>query len=193
MSKTNVDILNKSLKTNFRKRSNAELNRLNPEEFKAAQKIPLIVVLDNVRSLNNIGSIFRTADAFRIEEVLLCGITARPPHKDIRKTALGATESVAWRYFEQTLEALNDLRSKNYKIAAVEQAENAYALNDFEVDLSQGLAVVFGHEVQGVAQEVVDLCDAVIEIPQFGTKHSLNVSVSAGIVLWNLHGQFFSK
>ena len=193
MSKTNVDILNKSLKTNFRKRSNAELNRLNPEEFKAAQKIPLVVVLDNVRSLNNIGSIFRTADAFRIEEVLLCGITARPPHKDIRKTALGATESVAWRYFEQTQEALNDLRSKNYKIAAVEQAENAYALNDFEVDLSQGLAVVFGHEVQGVAQEVVDLCDAVIEIPQFGTKHSLNVSVSAGIVLWNLNGQFFSK
>lgn len=193
MSKTNVDILNKSLKTNFRKRSNAELNRLNPEEFKVAQKIPLVVVLDNVRSLNNIGSIFRTADAFRIEEVLLCGITARPPHKDIRKTALGATESVAWRYFEQTQEALNDLRSKNYKIAAVEQAENAYALNDFEVDLSQGLAVVFGHEVQGVAQEVVDLCDAVIEIPQFGTKHSLNVSVSAGIVLWNLHRQFFSK
>lgn len=193
MSKTNVDILNKSLKTNFRKRSNAELNRLNPEEFKAAQKIPLVVVLDNVRSLNNIGSIFRTADAFRIEEVLLCGITARPPHKDIRKTALGATESVAWRYFEQTQEALNDLRSKNYKIAAVEQAENAYALNDFEVDLSQGLAVVFGHEVQGVAQEVVDLCDAVIEIPQFGTKHSLNVSVSAGIVLCYLHGQFFSK
>lgn len=193
MSKTNVDILNKSLKTNFRKRSNAELNRLNTEEFKAAQKIPLVVVLDNVRSLNNIGSIFRTADAFRIEEVLLCGITARPPHKDIRKTALGATESVAWRYFEQTQEALNDLRSKNYKIAAVEQAENAYALNDFEVDLSQGLAVVFGHEVQGVAQEVVDLCDAVIEIPQFGTKHSLNVSVSAGIVLWNLHRQFFSK
>lgn len=193
MSKTNVDILNKSLKTNFRKRSNAELNRLNTEEFKAAQKIPLVVVLDNVRSLNNIGSIFRTADAFRIEEVLLCGITARPPHKDIRKTALGATESVAWHYFEQTQEALNDLRSKNYKIAAVEQAENAYALNDFEVDLSQGLAVVFGHEVQGVAQEVVDLCDAVIEIPQFGTKHSLNVSVSAGIVLWNLHRQFFSK
>ena len=193
MSKTNVDILNKSLKTNFRKRSNAELNRLNPEEFKAAQKIPLVVVLDNVRSLNNIGSIFRTADAFRIEEVLLCGITARPPHKDIRKTALGATESVAWRYFEQTQEALNDLRSKNYKIAAVEQAENAYALNDFEVDLSQGLAVVFGHEVQGVAQEVVDLCDAVIEIPQFGTKHSLNVSVSAGIVLCYLHGQVFSK
>lgn len=193
MSKTNVDILNKSLKTNFRKRSNAELNRLNPEEFKAAQKIPLVVVLDNIRSLNNIGSIFRTADAFRIEEVLLCGITARPPHKDIRKTALGATESVAWRYFEQTQEALNDLRSKNYKIAAVEQAENAYALNDFEVDLSQGLAVVFGHEVQGVAQEVVDLCDAVIEIPQFGTKHSLNVSVSAGIVLCYLHGQFFSK
>ncbi len=193
MSKTNVDILNKSLKTNFRKRSNAELNRLNTEEFKAAQKIPLVVVLDNIRSLNNIGSIFRTADAFRIEEVLLCGITARPPHKDIRKTALGATESVAWRYFEQTQDALNDLRSKNYKIAAVEQAENAYALNDFEVDLSQGLAVVFGHEVQGVAQEVVDLCDAVIEIPQFGTKHSLNVSVSAGIVLWNLNGQFFSK
>lgn len=193
MSKTNVDILNKSLKTNFRKRSNAELNRLNTEEFKAAHKIPLVVVLDNVRSLNNIGSIFRTADAFRIEEVLLCGITARPPHKDIRKTALGATESVAWRYFEQTQEALSDLRSKNYKIAAVEQAENAYALNDFEVDLSQGLAVVFGHEVQGVAQEVVDLCDAVIEIPQFGTKHSLNVSVSAGIVLWNLHGQLFSK
>jgi tRNA G18 (ribose-2'-O)-methylase SpoU len=193
VSKTNVDILNKSLKTNFRKRSNAELNRLNTEEFKAAQKIPLVVVLDNIRSLNNIGSIFRTADAFRIEEVLLCGITARPPHKDIRKTALGATESVAWRYFEQTQDALNDLRSKNYKIAAVEQAENAYALNDFEVDLSQGLAVVFGHEVQGVAQEVVDLCDAVIEIPQFGTKHSLNVSVSAGIVLWNLNGQFFSK
>lgn len=193
MSKTNVDILNKSLKTNFRKLSNSELNRLALEEFKEAEKIPLVVVLDNIRSLNNIGSIFRTSDAFRIEEVLLCGITARPPHKDIRKTALGATESVAWRYFDSTLEALNDLSAKNYKIAAVEQAENACALNDFKIDFSSGLAVVFGHEIQGVAQEVVDLCDVVIEIPQFGTKHSLNVSVSAGIVLWSLHGQFFSK
>ena len=193
MSKTNVDILNKSLKTNFRKLSNAELNRLAPEEFKEAKKIPLVVVLDNIRSLNNIGSIFRTSDAFRIEEVFLCGITARPPHKDIRKTALGATESVAWRYFDNTREALSDLSAKNYKIAAVEQAENACDLNDFKIDCSSGLAVVFGHEIQGVAQEVVDSCDVVIEIPQFGTKHSLNVAVSAGIVLWNLHGQFSSK
>lgn len=193
MSKTNVDILNKSLKTNFRKLSNAELNRLAPEEFKEAKKIPLVVVLDNIRSLNNIGSIFRTSDAFRIEEVFLCGITARPPHKDIRKTALGATESVAWRYFDSTLEALSELSAKNYKIAAVEQAENACDLNDFKIDCSSGLAVVFGHEIQGVAQEVVDSCDVVIEIPQFGTKHSLNVAVSAGIVLWNLHGQFSSK
>ena len=193
MSKTNVDILNKSLKTNFRKLSNAELNRLAPEEFKEAKKIPLVVVLDNIRSLNNIGSIFRTSDAFRIEEVFLCGITARPPHKDIRKTALGATESVAWRYFDSTSEALSELSAKNYKIAAVEQAENACDLNDFKIDYSSGLAVVFGHEIQGVAQEVVDSCDVVIEIPQFGTKHSLNVAVSAGIVLWNLHGQFSSK
>ena len=193
MSKINVDILNKSLKTNFRKLSNAELNRLAPEEFKEAQKIPLVIVLDNVRSLNNIGSIFRTSDAFRIEEVLLCGITACPPHKDIRKTALGATESVAWRYFNSTQEALKDVHAKNYKIVAVEQAENACALNDFKVDCSNGLAVIFGHEVQGVSQEVVDFCDAVIEIPQFGTKHSLNVSVSAGIVLWVLHEQFSSK
>ena len=182
------------MKTNFRKLSNAELNRLAPEEFKEAKKIPLVVVLDNIRSLNNIGSIFRTSDAFRIEEVFLCGITARPPHKDIGKTALGATESVAWRYiFDSTLEALSELSAKNYKIAAVEQAENACDLNDFKIDCSSGLAVVFGHEIQGVAQEVVDSCDVVIEIPQFGTKHSLNVAVPAGLCFWNLHGQFSSK
>ncbi|WP_350285010.1 RNA methyltransferase [uncultured Croceitalea sp.] len=173
----------------MRKLANAELERLTVEEFKATTKTPLIVILDNIRSLNNIGSVFRTADAFLIKKVYLCGITAQPPHKDIQKTALGATDSVAWAYEENTLDAVNALQKGGVEVLAIEQAESATKLNDFQPDRSKTYAVVFGNEVKGVAQDVVSQCDGVIEIPQFGTKHSLNISVSAGVVLWD----FWSK
>ncbi len=170
----------------MRKLENSELPRLNVEEFKEAQKIPIIIVLDNIRSLNNIGSVFRTADAFLIEKIYLCGITAKPPHKDIRKTALGATDSVAWEYKEHTIELIEELKQENCEILAVEQAENAVMLNNLEVDAAKKYALVFGNEVKGVSQEVVSGADKVIEIPQYGTKHSLNISVSAGIVVWDV-------
>ncbi len=170
---------------NMRKLKNSELQRLDPEEFKEAKKTPLVLVLDNIRSLNNIGSVFRTADAFLLEKVYLCGITARPPHKDIHKTALGATESVAWEYRENTADLVRELKEE-YHCMAVEQAENATFLNDFQVEKNRKYALVLGNEVKGVSQEVVNLCDGVLEIPQFGTKHSLNISVSAGVVVWDL-------
>jgi 23S rRNA (guanosine2251-2'-O)-methyltransferase len=169
-----------------RKRLNDELERLTPETFRTSSKTPLILVLDNVRSLNNIGSIFRTADAFLIEAIYLCGITACPPHKDIQKTALGATESVAWVYFKTTLQALDSLRNKGFKVLAIEQVEGSVLLNQFMPEKEIDYAVVFGHEVFGIEQEVVNACDACIEIPQFGTKHSLNIAVTAGIVVWDL-------
>ncbi|WP_133643484.1 RNA methyltransferase [Zeaxanthinibacter enoshimensis] len=169
----------------MRKLKNSELQRLDPEEFKEAEKTPLVLVLDNIRSLNNIGSVFRTADAFLIEKVYLCGITARPPHKDIHKTALGATESVAWEYRENTADLVRELKAE-YQCMAVEQAENATFLNDFQVEKNRKYALVLGNEVKGVSQEVVNLCHGVLEIPQFGTKHSLNISVSAGVVVWDL-------
>jgi 23S rRNA (guanosine2251-2'-O)-methyltransferase len=172
-----------------RKLKNEELPRLSESEFKDAEKIPLIVILDNIRSLNNIGSVFRTADAFLIEKIYLCGITAQPPHKDIHKTALGATETVNWEYVENTLDVVHRLKSENVKVLAIEQAEKAVMLDAFLPLKSQKYAVVFGNEVKGVAQEVVDASDAVIEIPQYGTKHSLNIAVSAGVVVWDL----FSK
>ena len=173
-----------------RKLKNEELNRISIDEFKSTVKTPIVVVLDNIRSLNNIGSVFRTADAFLIEAVYLCGITAKPPHREIQKTALGATETVEWKHFDATLDAINELKKNNYKIAAIEQAENSTMLNDFSLDINEKLAVVFGNEVKGVEQDVIDLSDSVIEIPQYGTKHSLNISVSEGVVIWDLYQKF---
>lgn len=169
-----------------RKLENSELDRLDVEGFKEAEKSPIIIILDNVRSLNNIGSVFRTADAFLVQKIYLCGITATPPHKDIRKTALGATESVDWEYRKDTLELVGELKQNGIKIVSVEQAKNAVMLHDYKVEADKTTALVFGNEVKGVSQEVVTASDTVVEIPQFGTKHSLNISVSAGIVVWDL-------
>ncbi|MDY6800596.1 MAG: RNA methyltransferase [Bacteroidota bacterium] len=168
----------------MRKLKNSELQRLNIEEFKNAPKTPIIVILDNIRSLNNIGSVFRTSDAFLIEKIILCGITAKPPHKDIQKTALGATESVDWEYIEETSEAIKRLKKSGFTMVSIEQTENAIELQNFTIKAEKKYAVIFGNEVKGVQQEVVNLSDYCIEIPQFGTKHSFNISVSAGIVLW---------
>ena len=169
-----------------RKLENSELDRLDVDGFKEAKKSPIIIILDNIRSLNNIGSVFRTADAFLVQKIYLCGITATPPHKDIRKTALGATESVDWEYRKDTLEVVQELKQQGVQTVAVEQAENAVMLNDFEVGATETIALIFGNEVKGVSQEVVNASDTVLEIPQFGTKHSLNISVSAGVVVWDL-------
>ena len=174
----------------MRKLKNSELGRLEVEEFKKADKIPLIVILDNIRSLNNIGSVFRTSDAFLVEKIYLCGITAKPPHKEIHKTALGATESVAWEYVEDTLLLVKKLKEEKIKIASIEQAENSTMLQDFNIEENQKYAIVMGNEVKGVQQEVVSNSDYCIEIPQFGTKHSLNISVSCGVVLWDLFKKF---
>lgn len=170
----------------MRKLKNSELDRLSVGAFKTAQKTQLIIILDNIRSLNNIGSVFRTADAFRIQHVYLCGITAKPPHKDIQKTALGSTDSVSWTYAENTIDVVKNLQSEAVKVIAIEQADKSTFLQDFKAKSDSTYAVVFGHEVKGVSQEVVSQCDAVIEIPQFGTKHSLNISVSCGVVIWDL-------
>lgn len=169
-----------------RKLKNSELDRKTVTEFKEAEKTPLIVVLDNVRSLNNVGSVFRTCDAFLIQKIYLCGITATPPHKDIQKTALGATETVTWEYVENTLEAVARLKEAGVKVFSVEQAENSVMLQNFLPERGEACAVVFGNEVKGVQQEVVSASDAVIEIPQLGSKHSLNIAVSAGVVIWDL-------
>ncbi|HLO60743.1 MAG TPA: RNA methyltransferase, partial [Bacteroidales bacterium] len=176
----------------MKKLLNEELNRKTVEEFKNAAKHPVVVVLDNVRSLNNIGSVFRTCDAFLMQEIILCGITATPPHREISKTALGATESVEWKYMESTVEAVNELRNNGYKVFAIEQARGACMLHDLSISQNEKYAVIFGHEINGVSQEVVDLCDGVIEIPQHGTKHSINVAVSTGIVLWEFF-RFYLK
>lgn len=173
----------------MRKLKNSELDRLSVDDFKSVKKTPLIIVLDNIRSLNNIGSVFRTSDAFLIEKIYLCGITATPPHKDIHKTALGSTETVAWEYAENTMALIEKLKADNINICAIEQAENATQLNDFTPQQNTTYALVFGNEVKGVAQNVVSASDVVIEIPQYGTKHSLNISVSAGVVIWDI----FSK
>ena len=176
-----------------RKLKNSELDRKSTEEFKAAEKTPLIVVLDNVRSLNNIGSIFRTADAFLIEKVYLCEITATPPHKDIQKTALGATETVEWEYATDALKLVKKLQEEDLKVFAVEQAENATFLDAFTPQKGQKYALVFGNEVKGVQQKVVSAADGVLEIPQLGSKHSLNIAVSAGVVLWDLFSKIKNK
>lgn len=169
----------------MRKLKVTEMNRLTVDEFKSSKKMPLIVVLDDVRSLYNVGSVFRSCDAFRVEAVWLCGITACPPHAEIHKTALGAEDSVEWRYFETAAEAVKELHAMGCKVMAVEQCEGSTMLNEFVPDAGQRYAVVLGNEVKGVRQEVVDASDGCLEIPQFGTKHSLNVSVTAGIVVWH--------
>jgi 23S rRNA (guanosine2251-2'-O)-methyltransferase len=184
---------NDKLKFAMRKLKNSELNRLSVADFKTSKKTPLIVVLDNIRSLNNIGSVFRICDAFLIEKIYLCGITAKPPHKDIHKTALGSTESVDWEYVEDTLVLIKKLKDSNIKIISVEQAENATMLNDFTPQQHTTYAVVFGNEVKGVSQDVVSASDIVIEIPQYGTKHSLNISVSVGVVIWDLFSKMKSE
>lgn len=166
-----------------------ELNRIDIEAFKKAPKIGLTVVLDNIRSLNNIGAVFRSSDAFRVDEVLLCGITAQPPHVDIHKTALGAEESVDWRYFEETLDAVNELKAEGYTVYSIEQAENSTSLLDLSLDTDKKYAIVLGHEVHGVQQSVIDASHGCIEIPQYGTKHSLNIAVAAGIVVWSFYSQ----
>ena len=166
-----------------------EMNRLSVEEFKEARKLPLIVVLDDVRSLYNVGSVFRSCDAFRIEGIYLCGITACPPHPEIHKTALGGEDSVDWQYFPDTQDAVTDLKRKGYFIYSIEQVEGSTKLQDLKVDPQKKYAVIFGNEVKGVRQEVVDSSDGCLEIPQFGTKHSLNVSVTAGIVVWEFAQQ----
>jgi 23S rRNA (guanosine2251-2'-O)-methyltransferase len=164
---------------------NEELNRLSVDAFKNAEKQPVIILLDNIRSLNNVGSAFRTADAFLIEEIILCGVTGTPPNKEIEKTALGATSTVKWRHVKTTLEAVIDLKQKKYRVYAVEQAKKSISLNSFTLN-TEKTALVFGNEVYGVDQAVINECNGVIEIPQAGTKHSLNVSVSIGIVLWEI-------
>jgi 23S rRNA (guanosine2251-2'-O)-methyltransferase len=170
----------------MRKLANDELNRKSIEDFKNSGKAPFIIVLDNVRSLNNIGSVFRTADAFLVKAVYLCGITATPPHREIQKTALGATESVVWEYFNNVSDAIEILKKNDISIVAIEQAEGSVALDNFEVKKDRCYALVFGNEVKGVSQEFMDVCDTCIEIPQYGTKHSFNIAVSTGIVLWEL-------
>lgn len=170
----------------MRKLKNNELGRITVDEFKSVEKTPIIVVLDNIRSLNNIGSVFRTSDAFLIEKIYLCGICATPPNKDIHKTALGATESVAWEYVEDTLTLVEKLKAENVRVLAIEQAENSTKLNAFYPEKDQKYAIVLGNEVKGVQQEVVYASDVCIEIPQFGTKHSLNISVTTGVVLWDI-------
>jgi len=170
----------------MRKLENRELNRKSIEDFKQSEKTPIIIVLDDIRSLHNIGSVFRTADAFLIEKIVLCGITATPPNKEMHKTALGATETVAWEHSKNVLEVIQNLKDQNITVLAIEQVESAVFLQDFEVEKDKKYALVFGNEVFGVSQEAVAICDGCIEIPQLGTKHSLNISVSAGIVVWDL-------
>jgi 23S rRNA (guanosine2251-2'-O)-methyltransferase len=169
----------------MRKLKNEELNRLSPSEFKNHPKTPIILVLDNVRSMNNVGSAFRTSDAFLVEAIYLTGITAQPPHRDINKTALGATDTVDWKYFSTTQEAIDEARLKGFTIAAVEQADNSTYLNEFIPTADNNYAFVFGNEAFGVEDEIVKSSDICLEIPQFGTKHSLNISVSIGVILWD--------
>jgi tRNA G18 (ribose-2'-O)-methylase SpoU len=170
-----------------------ELNRASVTEFKAQEKLPVVVVLDNVRSMHNVGSIFRTCDGFAVEQVCLCGITGRPPHREIEKTALGATQSINWIYYDNSLQAVEQLRKDGYRIIAIEQAEKSIMLNEFVAKKEEKYALIFGNEVNGVSDEVMKVIDACIEIPQFGTKHSFNIVVSAGIVLWDFFCQFMDN
>lgn len=181
------------IRVRMRKLKINELNRLSAEEYKVAKKSPMVVVLDNIRSCNNIGSVFRTSDALLIEKIYLCGITATPPNKEIHKTALDAEKSLDWEYCENTEDAVTNLIEEGYHVYAVEQVNNSIALPDFHPDHNEKLAFIFGNEVKGVQQKIVNLCHASIEIPQFGTKHSFNVSVSAGIVLWDVFQKISRK
>ena len=174
----------------MRKHSMEELNRKTVEEFRRTEKIPVIVVLDNVRSMNNVGSIFRSSDAFLLEAIYLCGYTPRPPHRDIHKTALGATETVRWEYHEAIMPALDKLKQDGYVIYAVEQAAGSTMLQNLVINESDKIVLVFGNEVEGVQDDVISICDQCIEIPQAGVKHSLNISVAAGIVLWAVYRQY---
>ena len=175
----------------MRKLSMDELNRLSKDDFEQADKLPIIIVLDNIRSLSNVGAFFRTADAFRIEELFLCGITASPPHREIHKTALGADETVKWRYFDTTEAACRQLKAEGFKIFAVEQVEGSVPLQDFAFE--SYTAYILGNEVEGVSEEALSYCDGAIELPQAGTKHSINVSVCAGIVMWKLFEQLYLR
>ena len=170
----------------MRKLENSELERKSVTAFKQADKTPIIIILDDIRSLHNIGSVFRTADAFLIEKIYLCGITASPPNKEIHKTALGATETVAWEYHDNVLEVITNLKGQNIEIFAIEQVESSVFLQNFIIEKNKKYALVFGNEVYGVSQKAIELCNGTIEIPQLGTKHSLNISVSTGIVIWDL-------
>lgn len=172
----------------MRKLSMSELNRLSLAGFKSGPKVPIVVVLDNIRSQQNVGSIFRTADAFNLEAIYLCGITAKPPHREIHRTALGATESVEWKYFQSTLDAVTHLKQRNYQVVAVEQTDESIPLSEFASKETKPLALVFGNEINGVSGEVLEEITQAIEIRQYGTKHSLNVAVSAGIVIWEFCG-----
>lgn len=169
-----------------RKLQNEELNRISTEAFKQAEKLPVVIILDNVRSQNNVGSVFRTSDAFRIEKIYLCGITSTPENREVHKTALGAEDAIAWEYQKETLQVVEKLKKEGYKIYAIEQAENTISLENFTADTAQKQALIFGNEVKGVQQDVINQSDGCIEIPQFGTKHSFNISVTVGIVLWQI-------
>lgn len=174
----------------MKKLSMDELGRVSTEEFKEQEKTPLVVVLDNVRSMYNVGSLFRTCDGFAVEALYLCGITACPPHKEIAKTALGATESVCWKHFDSTVEAVNDLKAQGYRVWAVEQVDTSVSLEEYAPTKGEKVAIVLGNEVFGVDDEVLTLCDGAIEIPQYGTKHSFNVSVAGAIVIWEISKKF---
>lgn len=169
----------------MRKLKNEELNRLSVEEFKGTKKNPIVLVLDNVRSLHNVGSAFRTADAFALQKIYLCGITGKPPHREINKTALGATDSVDWEYHENTIQVIDQLKQAGYSIVVIEQADNSQFLDQYNPEHKK-LALVFGNEVSGVQENILQLADAIVEIHQYGTKHSLNISVSIGIVVWDM-------
>ena len=185
-----LDIKFVALNCTMRKLKNEELNRISANEFKHAEKMQVVIVLDNIRSLNNIGSVFRTADAFRVEKIYLCGITGIPPHREIHKTALGATESVEWEHVNRTREAVLILKDSGYRIIAIEQMDKSIFLQDFKILPNEKLALIFGNEIVGISDEIIEDIDNCLEIPQFGTKHSFNIAVSAGIVLWHL---FFTK
>lgn len=177
----------------MKKLSMQELGRKSKEQFLDAEKFPLMIVLDNVRSMMNIGSVFRTADAFLLEGILLCGITATPPHREIHKTALGATDTVFWKYYEDTVQAVSELKQQGYVVLALEQVSGSIDLAGFHPEKGQKYALVFGNEVQGVQQQVLDHCHGCLEIPQFGTKHSLNISVTAGMVIWDFYSKLFGR
>ncbi|MBR3831161.1 MAG: RNA methyltransferase [Muribaculaceae bacterium] len=177
----------------MKKKNILELSRLTLDEYKIVDKLPFVVILDNIRSLNNIGSVFRTSDAFLVKEIYLCGITATPPHPDIHKTALGAEDSVMWHYYDNTLDVIDKLHQDGYTVLSIEQVNNSISLENVVLDKNKKYAVVLGNEVKGVQQKVVDKCDGCVELPQHGTKHSLNVSVTAGIVIWDFYKQLYNK